>query len=152
MVGIPGYDMLVSSIKTRPETWAVVFIAMAVVLLIIIIQALRSREGFLGVSPLNNLTTGSNWPMWQYQRGDAGWGGSLHSTFQDGETRVWGASAEGGDSSSVVSAPSTSCGKGGCGLADGEMQAVMALNGGGVTASKDMSDDQLSSVLNGGRP
>jgi hypothetical protein len=152
-------------IGRNPKTWAVIFIAMVVVLLIFVVLFIvylnkyRDCEGaakgsMLGTDPLGNLSTGGNNPMWQLQMGDAGWGGSMHSTYQKGQPRVWGASAVGGHEMAVVPRGSYNCRRGGIGpAAAGEAQALTAVqaldpNSGG--SAKHMSDDALMRVMNGG--
>ena len=156
-----------SVIGGHPKTWAVIFIAMVILLLVFIIlfivmqnkykECERGKHGFLGTNPLGNLSTGGNNPLPFMQMGDAGWGGSMHSTYQKGQPRVWGASAEGGHSMAVVP-QARSCGSG-CDsggmmmspAAVGEAQALMAAQSLEPAGSaKNMSDDALMRVMNGG--
>lgn len=89
----------------------------AVIILIIIVAWFMFDDGkdkFWGgyasvTSPTSNLINGGNNPMWNMQRGDAGWGGSMHSTYQDGQQRIWGASAEGPNDFGVQNNPYQSC-------------------------------------------
>lgn len=160
-------------IGRNPKTWAWVIIA-AVVLLVVLIIALvvtqsklddcnkAAKGGMLGTDPLGNLNTGSNNPMWYKQMGDAGWGGSMHSTYQHGQPRVWGASAEGGHDMALVPQGSDSCGGANCSLsarmpcavspaAVSEADALTAVQALDPSSSaKSMSDDALMSIMNGG--
>jgi hypothetical protein len=94
--------------------------------------------------------------MWNKQMGDAGWGGSLHSTYQPGQARVWGASAEGGHTMAVAPIGVRNCGNGlGGGVSQaaiGEAQVLTAVQAveppPGATA-KNMNDDTLVGVMNG---
>jgi hypothetical protein len=146
--------------------WGAIFIAMAVVLLIFIVLTVMyynmyrecesgAKGSMLGTNPLGNLNTGSNNPLWQNQMGDAGWGGSMHSTYQPGQPRVWGASAEGGHTMAVVPRVVRHCrnglGKGISPAAVGEARVLTAAQAFEPAASaKNMSDDALMRVMNGG--
>jgi len=149
----------------NPKATGVIMIAMMVVLLIFIILFIvylnkyndchKSKGKFLGTNPLGNLNTGSNNPLWQGQMGDAGWGGSMHSTYQPGQARVWGSSAEGGHALAVNPVSVRSCGTGlGGGVspaAVGEAQVLTAAQAFDASGSaKNMSDDALMRVMNGG--
>jgi len=150
----------------NPKTTGVVFIALVIMLLLFIILFIAylnkykdcengSKGKFHGTNPLGNLNTGGNNPMWQGQVGDAGWGGSMHSSHQPGQTRVWGASAEGGHAMAVAPVGVRSCGSGlGGGVspaAVGEAQALTAAQAFDPSGSaKNMSDDALMRVMNGG--
>ena len=48
-----------------------------------------------GSDGMSNAVTGGNNPQWQHQMGDAGWGGSLGSTYRMTDGRVYGASNSG---------------------------------------------------------
>ena len=105
-------------IGRNPKTWGVIVIAMIVLLLLFIVlwivylnkykDCAGKHDGFLGTDPLGNMNTGGNNPMWNLQSGPAGWGGPMHSTYPPGEGRVWGASAEGGNTMAVVPGSRTS--------------------------------------------
>ncbi len=121
-------------------------------------------------SPLGNLSTGNNNPLWQHQMGDAGWGGSMHSTRQPGEQRVWSASADGPHTMGVTNRGLTGSSQthqdtllSGCGAVSASAQGEAAtLPGAGaldLTGSPPlslgggeavMSDDALVRVMNGG--
>lgn len=153
----------------NPAMTGVIFMAMLVVLLIFIVLfivyrskyedcAQGGKNGFLGTSPYGNLNTGSNNPLWQLQMGDAGWGGSVHSTYQPGESRVYGASADGGHTMTAAPVLHRKCGTPVSPSAMGEAQALTAAQAfyedppsGGAPAHKksDMSDDALVRVMNG---
>lgn len=159
-------DLAYHTFGRNPKTTGVVFIAMVVMLLLFIILFVvylnkykdcehGGKGSFLGVHPQGNLNTGSNNPIWQGQMGDAGWGGSMHSTHQPGQSRVWGASAEGGHAMAVSPVGVRSCGSGlGGGVspaAVGEAQALTAAQAFDPPGSaKNMSDDALMRVMNGG--
>lgn len=150
----------------NPETTGIIFIAMVVILLFFIILFIvylnkykdcdsNGQDSFLGTSPLGNLNTGGNNPMWHKQMGDAGWGGTMHSSYQPGQSRAWGASAEGSHTMAVAPVGVRSCGPGlGGGVSPaalGEAQALMAAQGFEPSGSaKNMSDDALMRVMNGG--
>jgi hypothetical protein len=167
-------DLAFHVIGRNPNTWAIVLIAMVVVLVILVIalyatnlklDACRkgAKDGMLGTNPLGNLNTGSNNPLWQMQMGDAGWGGSMHSTYQEGQPRVWGASAEGGHDMDVVPQSVRTCGGADCSVsarppcavspaAVGEVDALTAVQAlePASSSAKGMSDDALMSIMNGG--
>jgi hypothetical protein len=155
-------DLAYHTFGRNPKTTGVVFISMVVMLLLFIILFIvylnkykdcehGGKGSFLGTSPLGNLNTGGNNPMWHKQMGDAGWGGSMHSTYQPGQSRVWGASAEGGHTMAVTPVRSRSCGGGVSPAAVGEAQALTAAQAFEPSGSaKNMSDDALMRVMNGG--
>jgi hypothetical protein len=138
----------------NPKATGVVMIAMVVLLLLFIILFIvymgkykdcENKDKFHG-----NLSTGGNNPMWHNQMGDAGWGGTMHSTYQPGESRVYSSSAEGGHTAAVTPGKTHSCG-GVSSAAAGEAQALHAVQAIGHTDSaKNMSDDALMRVMNGG--
>lgn len=154
------------TIGRNPKTTGVICIAMVVMLLLFIILFIvylnkykdcdkGSQGTFLGTSPLGNLNTGGNNPMWHKQMGDAGWGGSMHSSYQPGQSRIWGASAEDGHTMAVAPVGVRSCGSGlGGGVSPaalGEAQALTAAQGFKPSGTaKNMSDDALMRVMNGG--
>jgi hypothetical protein len=149
-------------IGRNPKIWGIIFIAMAVVLLIFIVLFIvyfnkykecgsGGKSGMLGTNPLGNLNTGGNNPLWHYQMGDAGWGGPMHSTHQQGQPRVWGASAESDHDMGVVSQSIRGCGGSVSPAAVGEAQALTAAQAFEPAGSaKNMSDDDLMRVMNGG--
>jgi hypothetical protein len=158
-------------IGRNPRTWGIVIIALVVVLLILIIALIfnanrlrecraRQKGSMLGTNPLGNLNTGMNNPLWQYQLGEAGWGGPMHSTYQKGQSRVWGASAEGGHDMAVVPKAALHCNGADCPpsvpcavspAAVGEAQALTAVQALDPSGSaKNMSDDALMRVMSGG--
>lgn len=162
-------------IGRNPKTWAVIIIAMVVVLIIfmvlyfVTVSKLKDCEsgakgGMLGTNPLGNLNTGSNNPMWQNQMGDAGWGGSMHSTYQDGQSRVWGASAEGGhdmvvaphavkncSGANCVGAPRVPCAVSPAAVGEAQaLTAAQAFEPAAESSAKNMNDDALVRVMNGG--
>lgn len=161
-------DLVFHVIGRNPRTWSAVIIAMVVVIVVLVVTVVvyynklaecekAAKGGFLGTSPLGNLNTGGNNPMWQSQMGDAGWGGSMHSSYQPGEARVYGASAEGGHALVVHPEASMSCGGGGFGAPRASVAALSeaaALDAAGALpaagSAKDMDDDALMSVMNGG--
>lgn len=164
-------DLAYHAFGRNPKTSAIAFAAMTVLLLVFITMAVvymnkyhdchakKGGEGFLGTTPLGNLSTGNNNPIWHKQMGDAGWGGSMHSSYQPGEARVYGGSAEGGHSMAVTPVGVRSCGGGlGGGVsaaATGEahaLAAVQALDPLNKTSSsaKHMDDEDLAHIMNGG--
>ena len=156
-------DLAYHLIGRNPKTSAAIFIGLIVVLIVFIILFVvyfnkykdcesGLKGGMLGMNPLGNLNTGSNNPMWQNQMGDAGWGGSMHSTYQPGESRVWGSSAEGGHNMAVAPVGIQSCGRGVSPAAMGEAQALSAVQAldSRKSSAKNMSDDDLIRGLNGG--
>lgn len=56
-------------------------------------------------APAGNLVTGGNNPYPFLQMGDAGWGGPLHSTYQSGDSRVFGAANANHPGDDIVTAP-----------------------------------------------
>jgi hypothetical protein len=94
---------------------------------------------------MSNLVSGGNNPNWHHGAQSAGWGGSMHSTTQPGESRAYGASAEGPHTPSARNVPTYSCGDQSPAAAD---EAVMldALQAG---SAKDMSDEALMAVMSG---
>jgi hypothetical protein len=159
-------DFAYHTFGRNPKTTGVVIIAMVVMLLLFIILFVvylnkykdcehGSQGSFHGTSPVGNLHTGGNNPMWHKQMGDAGWGGTLHSSHQPGESRVWSSSADGGHTMGVTPVGVTSCGSDLRGSvspsAQGEAQALMAVGAFDPSGSaKNMSDDALVRVMNGG--
>jgi len=157
-------DLAHHVIARNPRTWGIVIIAMAIVLLIVIVVAIKYRTQYkdcenahkahmLGTDPLGNLNTGSNNPMWYKQMGNAGHGGSMDSTYQEGQPRVWGASAEGGHD--MVVEPILhygSCGAQVSPAAVGEARTLEALQAVEPTAgsAKGMSDNALMRIMSGG--
>lgn len=149
-------------IGKNPKTWGVIFIAMVIVLILFIVLFVvylnkyrdcesGAKGSMVGTNPLGNLNTGSNNPLWQMQMGDAGWGGSMHSTYQLGQPRVWGASAEGGHDLAVVPRTVRSCKTPVSPAAVGEAQVLTAAQAFEPAAqAKNMSDDALMRVMNGG--
>jgi hypothetical protein len=105
-------------LATHWKKYTVGALVAAVVILIIVVAWFMKNDNtdtFYGgwpaasAGPSSNLVNGGNNPMWYYQRGDAGWGGPMQSTYQTGQSRVWGASAEGPDEPSVIPYPYQSC-------------------------------------------
>lgn len=155
-------DLAHHIIGRNPKTWGVIFVAMIVVMVILLILWIvylnkykdcesGGKNTFLGTDPLGNLNTGGNNPMWNLQMGNAGWGGSMQSTYQPGEARVWGASAEGGHAMAVAPHLSQGCGTPVSPAAVGEAQVLTAVQAYEPAASaKAMSDDALMRVMNGG--
>lgn len=149
----------VSSLASRtvgahPVTYGAVLVAFAAVIIILAIAIMVEKSGktskkgsFLGTSPYGNLNTGGNNPMWHHQMGDGGWGGPMHSTYQGGQSRVWGASAEGGHDGVVVPRAAPSCGGGAGPVALDEVALGVTLAGAG--SARGMSDDELTRVMNG---
>lgn len=115
-----------------------------IVILVIVIIVLAMGDSFK--SRFSNLRTGSNNPLWWHGMGDAGWGGSMHSTYQDGQSRVYGVSAEGGNDLVAKTHPSQACGGLSSPGAAAEARAQGVLSG----SAKNMSDDQLVRVMSGG--
>ena len=139
-------------IGRNPKTCGILFIAMLVVLLIFIVLFVMylskykdcmsgGKGNMLGTNPHGNLNTGSNNPLWHHQMGDAGWGGAVHSTYQDGQSRVLGASAEGDHDTTIVPHATHSCHPAAVG-------GAYAVDHAG--SAKHMSDDSLMRVMNGG--
>lgn len=152
-------------IGRNPKIWGVVCIGMAVVIVILIIVIIvavskyrechAAQENLVG-SPYSNLTTGSNNPQWQNQMGDAGWGGSLQSTYQPGQPRVWGASADGGHTMQAEPQQEPlSCAQGtsksNSYAAAGEARALEAAQAYDPNTHSSVDDDALVRVLNGGK-
>ena len=145
----------------NPKTTGIVIIAMIILLLIFIILFIvylnkfkycesSSKGSFLGAHPLGNLNTGSNNPLWHNQMGDAGWGGSMHSTRQSGQPRVWGASAEGGHNMNMPSMMMRNYDH--SDNASAEAQALTAAQAFDSSSSmmKNMNDETLMRMMNGG--
>ena len=152
----------------NPNTVGLVLMAMAVLIIVLIVVAIvqhtkyktceSARKGtMLGTNPYGNLNTGGNNPLWQNQAGDAGWGGNMQSTYQDGESRVYGASAEacnphhvsvvpqlyqGCNASSYPNCGSTS-------MATSEAQALVSAQAMAPATAATMSDNDLQRVMNG---
>lgn len=166
-----GIIMTVEHVIGRNPTktaWAILMMVAVIIALTITIIVLAEKykdckkgEGMLGTNPLGNLNTGSNNPLWHHQMGDAGWGGSMHSTYQQGQSRVWGASAEGGHDMAVVPQSVHGCGGVDCSVSSAPACAVGAAAVGEAHAllsaqafepaesAKNMSDDALMLVMNG---
>lgn len=147
----------------NPKAAAVIFAAVLVLLLVFIVVAVvyinkyrdcasGSKGSFLGTRQFGNLNTGGNNPIWQGQVGDAGWGGTMHSTYQNGQARVWGASAEGDHDKAITPVGVHTCGAPGAAAMD-EAQTLMAaqaFDASNSGSAKAMSDDALVRVMNGG--
>jgi len=148
-------------IGRNPKTWGFIILGLIAVLTIFIIttvvyvrkyNAAVASDGFVNHTASSNFYTGGNNPQWHHQMGDAGWGGSMHSTYQKGEPRVWGASADGGHDMSVTTESRKQCGAPWSHAALGEVDSligVQALDPLSVSAKK-MSDDALIKIMNGG--
>jgi len=99
----------------------------------------------------NNLRNGSNNPLWWHGMGDAGHGGSMHSDYNYGASRVYGASADpaAGHYISPKAYPRQGCDPS---LNPGAVAEAYALKAAGAYggSAKNMSDDQLMKVMNGG--
>ena len=152
------------TIGRNPKMWGIIFIATALVLLIFIIltimyynkyrdcessKAHGMHEGMRGTYPSGNLYTGNNNPLWHYQMGDAGWGGTLHTTHQKGQSRVWGVSADGDHQEAVVPRGHYSSSAAGS-AALGEAHVLSAAQADPSGTAKHMNDDDLLHVMNGG--
>jgi hypothetical protein len=105
---------------------------------------------------MTNLNTGGNNPQWHNQMGDAGWGGTLHSSYQMGQPRVWSASAEGPHEMTTAPNhatrdPNMACPSDASRTANNEALALAAAGGLDLEGTaKVMSDDELIKVMNGG--
>ena len=55
-------------------------------------SGLLGKNHWMAGAPAGNLVTGGNNPYPFLQMGNAGWGGSLQSTYQAGDSRVFGGS------------------------------------------------------------
>jgi hypothetical protein len=154
-------DLAYHTFGRNPKATGVVFIAIVMMLLLFIILYIvylnkykDCERGGKG-SFHGNLNTGGNNPMWHKQMGDAGWGGTMHSSYQPGQSRVWGSSAEGSHEMAVAPLGVRSCGRGlGGGVSPAavdEAQALAAAQAFEPSGSaKNMSDDSLMRVMNGG--
>ncbi len=152
--------------------WGIAIIVMAVVILALLFMNLSAHSKLAacesGTSKSSmqnyggNLAITGNSPQWQNQMGDAGWGGPMHSTYQTGEARVWGASAEGPDTDAVIptfqmpwnagQVPAAWCGSPGS-AAVGEAAVLSAAGGfdpASVSSAKNMDDSALVRIMNGG--
>lgn len=160
-------DLAHHAFGRNPKTTGVIFIAIVILLVLFIILFIvylnkykdcehGGKGSFLGTSPQGNLNTGNNNPMWHKQMGDAGWGGSMHSSYQPGQSRVWGASAEGGHALAVAPVGVRSCGSGlgGAGVSPAAVAEAQALTAAQAfepaSSAKNMNDDALMRVMNGG--
>lgn len=150
-------DLAYHIVGRNPKTVGLVLIALIIVSVICLIgwivcanKLAAGKSGMQG-GPPSNLLTGGNNPQWQNQFGDAGWGGSMHSTYQPGQARVWGASAEGGHSMATVPQLSTSCNGKASPAAVGEAHALVAAQaaGGHDGSAKNMDDSALESIMRG---
>lgn len=146
----------------HPKRWAAIFLAtvvVAIVLLILWLVYLKkyndcedALKGSMTGGPPSNLLTGGNNPQWQNQMGNAGWGGSMQSTYQPGQARVWGASADGPHTMVEVPHLVQQCGAPVDRTAVGDanvLEDLQALDVGATTA-KTMTDEALLRVMNGG--
>lgn len=176
-IGMATDHLASVTIGKYPKAWGIVVISLVVILILLIILVVvywnrykecemnhHHKATMLG-HPLGNLNTGSNNPMWHHQAGDAGWGGPLHTSYQHGESRVWGASAEDQgrhDHHVLVPQYSSGCGddpmmhsKGvhdpmrGIGHAAAEAHALMAAQAYEPATMKHLNDDALMHVMNG---
>lgn len=71
-------------------------LVLVLVIMIIVVAVLSAKYGECSKKneKMSNLATGSNNPLWHYQMGDAGWGGSMHSDYTTGDARVYSSSSE----------------------------------------------------------
>ena len=151
-------------VAAHPGKVSIAIIVLSVLLLIFIITTVvyydRANNSSSSSSSNNsngnnfvggNLVTGGNNPMWQGQMGDAGWGGSLHSSYRPGDSRVYSASAHSPTHvPAVVPRQSGStCPAPACAVALDEAGAHAVLQGGPALSAKGMSDEALVGVMNG---
>ena len=136
----------------NPKIVTAIIIVLLIILIIVIVLWQKYKKMYKALekkvkSGMSNLLTGGNNPQWQNQMGDAGWGGSMHSTHQPGESRVYGASAEGGHRIAMKPYLYQGCGAPSA-YAGQEAQAlvgVQALDHG--NSAKDMTDADLSAIM-----
>jgi hypothetical protein len=142
----------------KPNRTAFVFAAMGALILVLVILTVVYHTKYAecqgsAKGSFSNLLTGGNNPQWHNQMGDAGWGGTLHSTYQPGQSRVYGASAAGGHNEvAVPTGVVRGCGGGVSSIAAEDAHGLVAAQAFDASTSgsaKNMSDDALMRVMKG---